>query len=82
MVRSTDVGKSTRESTPLVYCLVFSAALALIIVTSRSTLDIGSNQQHEVLSLLIRLSITIPELIVWAIALACAIRLKHYALAI
>jgi len=66
----------------LVYALVVVAAVMMIVISYKTTRTIEEVRSGSISCLLIRLSVTIPELVIWAIALRAAVRFKHYAVSI
>ena len=60
------------------YALVSVAALIMIILSYKTTRIPEEIQSSAIKCLLIRMSVTIPELVIWAIALRAAVRFKHY----
>jgi hypothetical protein len=74
--RCTD--NKTWKYSYLVYALAVLAALAMIVISYKTTRSLGTTPG----ALLIRMSLTLPELVIWAIALRAAIKLKHYVVGI
>lgn len=63
----------------LVYAMIAGATLAVLVLLWKTSLSLVGTDGYSPKSLLIRISITIPELLIWLIALRCAFRFKGYA---
>ena len=66
----------------LIYAFAIVAAVMMIILSYKTSQSLGETQATSVNCLWIRMSVTIPELVIWAIALRAAVRFKHYVVSI
>lgn len=75
-IRSTS--SKAWEYSSFVYAFAIVAAVIMIILSYKTSRSLGEVRSGPIGFLLIRMSVTIPELVIWAIALRAAVRFKQY----
>ena len=72
-------GRKALKSSSLVYAMAFAAAILLVAVTAISAKSLSGTPDGSFQNLMIRLSISVVEVVLWLIAFHCAVRFKRYA---
>lgn len=62
----------------LVYAIAAAATLVMLVLLWKTLWSLDYTDGYSPPSLLVRISIAIPELLIWLIALRCAVRFKSY----
>lgn len=72
-------GRKALKSSLLVYAMAFAAAILLVAVTAISDKSLAGTPDSSFQNLMIRLSISVVEVVLWLIAFHSAVRFKRYA---